>query len=98
MRQLRGLQDETGGFTGFIPLPYQPDNNEIPVEHPPTGFDMLRTLAVARLYLDNFDHITAYTKGPATASARRCTGAARACASATAVSYTHLTLPTKRIV
>ena len=63
MRQLRGLQDETGGFTGFIPLPYQPDNNEIPVEHPPTGFDMLRTLAVARLYLDNFDHITAYWVG-----------------------------------
>ena len=63
MRQLRGLQEETGGFTGFIPLPYQPDNNEIPVKHPPTGFDMLRTLAVARLYLDNFDHITAYWVG-----------------------------------
>ncbi|SVB72798.1 uncharacterized protein METZ01_LOCUS225652, partial [marine metagenome] len=63
MRQLRELQDETGGFTGFIPLPYQPDNNEIPVEHPPTGCDMLRTLAVARLYLDNFDHITAYWVG-----------------------------------
>ena len=63
MRQLRGLQDETGGFTGFIPLPYQPDNNEIPVEHSPSGFDMLRTLAVARLYLDNFDHITAYWVG-----------------------------------
>ena len=63
MRQLRELQDETGGFTGFIPLPYQPDNNEIPVEHSPTGFDMLRTIAVARLYLDNFDHITAYWVG-----------------------------------
>ncbi len=63
MRQLRELQDEIGGFTGFIPLPYQPDNNEIPVEHPPDGFDMLRTLAVARLYLDNFDHITAYWVG-----------------------------------
>ncbi len=63
MRQLRALQDETGGFTGFIPLPYQPDNNGIPVEHPPTGFDQLRTLAVARLYLDNFGHITAYWIG-----------------------------------
>ncbi len=63
MRQLRSLQDETGGFTGFIPLPYQPENNEIPVKHPPTGFDSLRTLAVARLYLDNFDHITAYWVG-----------------------------------
>ncbi len=63
MRQLRALQDETGGFTGFIPLPYQPDNNGIPVDHPPTGFDQLRTLAVARLYLDNFGHITAYWIG-----------------------------------
>ena len=36
---------------------------EIPVKHPPTGFDSLRTLAVARLYLDNFDHITAYWVG-----------------------------------
>ena len=63
MRQLRELQDETGGFTGFIPLPYQPENNKIPVKHPPTGFDSLRTLAVARLYLDNFDHITAYWVG-----------------------------------
>ena len=63
MKQLRQLQDETNGFTGFIPLPYQPDNNEIPVKHPPTGSDMLRTLAIARLYLDNFDHITAYWVG-----------------------------------
>lgn len=60
---LRHLQDETGGFTGFIPLPYQPDNNGIPVEHAPTGFDQLRTIAVARLFLDNFDHLTAYWVG-----------------------------------
>lgn len=63
LRQLRALQDETHGFTGFIPLPYQPENNTIPVEKPPTGFDALRTLAVARLYLDNFEHITAYWVG-----------------------------------
>ena len=60
---LRQLQDETHGFTGFVPLPYQPDNNRIPVEHAPTGFDQLRTLAVSRLFLDNFDHITAYWVG-----------------------------------
>src|SRR6266852_2613653 len=47
------LQDETRGFTGFVPLPYQPENNGIPVETPPTGFDSLRTLAVSRIYLDN---------------------------------------------
>ncbi len=63
LRQLRALQDETGGFTGFVPLPYQPENNAVPVEHPPTGFDALRTLTVSRAYLDNFNHITAYWVG-----------------------------------
>jgi len=63
MRQLRELQDETHGFVGFIPLAYQPENNQIPVTHPPTGYDALRTIAVARAYLDNFDHITAYWVG-----------------------------------
>lgn len=63
LRQLRGLQDETHGFTGFIPLPYQPDNNRLPVQHAPTGNDLLRTMAVSRLYLDNFDHVTAYWVG-----------------------------------
>ena len=63
LRQLRELQDETGGFTGFVPLPYQPENNLIPVEHAPTGFDALRTIAVSRAYLDNFPHITAYWVG-----------------------------------
>jgi aminodeoxyfutalosine synthase len=60
---LRQLQDETRGFVGFVPLPYQPENNKIPVTTPPTGFDSLRTIAVSRLFLDNFDHITAYWVG-----------------------------------
>jgi aminodeoxyfutalosine synthase len=63
LNYLRNLQDETGGFTGFVPLPYQPENNEIPVKVPPTGFDSLRTIAISRIYLDNFDHITAYWVG-----------------------------------
>ena len=63
LAQLRTLQDETGGFTGFIPLPYQPENNAIPVKNPPTGNDILRTIAVSRLFLDNFDHLTAYWVG-----------------------------------
>jgi hypothetical protein len=63
LRQLRALQDETHGFTGFVPLAYQPEDNDIPVENPPTGFDSLRTIAVSRIYLDNFDHITAYWVG-----------------------------------
>jgi aminodeoxyfutalosine synthase len=63
LRRLRELQDETRGFVGFVPLPYQPENNRIPVSHPPTGYDALRTIAVSRIYLDNFDHITAYWVG-----------------------------------
>lgn len=63
LRQLRELQDETHGFTGFIPLAFHPENNEIPVRHRPTGFDSLRTIAISRIYLDNFDHITAYWVG-----------------------------------
>jgi aminodeoxyfutalosine synthase len=63
LRQLRALQDETHGFVGFVPLAYQPVDNDIPVDHPPTGFDSLRTIAISRIYLDNFDHITAYWIG-----------------------------------
>ncbi|MEI7535471.1 MAG: CofH family radical SAM protein, partial [Verrucomicrobiae bacterium] len=63
LRQLRALQDETQGFTALIPLAYQPENNDIPVKTPPTGFDSLRTIAVSRIYLDNFPHITAYWVG-----------------------------------
>ena len=63
LRQLRALQDETHGFTALIPLAYQPEDNDIPVTHPPTGFDSLRTIAVSRIYLDNFPHVTAYWVG-----------------------------------
>jgi len=63
LRRLRALQDETHGFAGFVALPYQPENNQLPVKTAPTGFDSLRTIAVSRIYLDNFDHITAYWVG-----------------------------------
>jgi aminodeoxyfutalosine synthase len=63
LRQLRTLQDETHGFTALIPLAYQPEDNDIPIKTPPTGFDSLRTIAVSRIYLDNFPHITAYWVG-----------------------------------
>jgi aminodeoxyfutalosine synthase len=63
LRQLRALQDETNGFVALIPLAYQPADNDLPVSKPPTGFDSLRTLAVSRIYLDNFPHITAYWVG-----------------------------------
>lgn len=63
LRQLRELQDETKGFTGFVPLAYQPEDNGIPVKHSPTGAESLKTIAVSRIYLDNIDHITAYWVG-----------------------------------
>lgn len=61
--RLRELQDETHGFVGFVPLAYHPENNQLQLDHGPTGFDSLRTIAVSRIYLDNFDHITAYWVG-----------------------------------
>jgi aminodeoxyfutalosine synthase len=63
LARLRALQEETRGFVGFILLPYHPENNGIPVTTPPTGFDTLRTVAISRIFLDNFDHITAYWVG-----------------------------------
>jgi aminodeoxyfutalosine synthase len=62
LRRLRELQDETHGFTGFIPFAFEPAGARPLLQHLPhaTAFDELRNLAVARIYLDNFDHITAY--------------------------------------
>ena len=62
LRRLRELQDETGGFTGFIPFAYVPEAVTRELRELPrtTGFDELRNLAVSRIYLDNFAHITAY--------------------------------------
>lgn len=59
LRRIRDLQDETGGFTAFIPWTFQPDNTALTVETKSGGFDYLRTLAVSRLYLDNVDNIQA---------------------------------------
>ena len=60
LRRLRALQDKTGGFLAFIPLPFHPKNTRIENTHPLSGLDILRTIAVSRLYLDNFDHVKAY--------------------------------------
>lgn len=58
--QVRALQDETGGLQAFIPLAFHPDNNQMRKLPAPTAADTLRTHAVARLLLDNVDHIKAY--------------------------------------
>jgi aminodeoxyfutalosine synthase len=60
MRRLRELQDETKGFNVFIPLAFQPFQNEMGINRYTAGADDLRTIAIARLYLDNFKHIKSY--------------------------------------
>jgi aminodeoxyfutalosine synthase len=57
---LREAQDETGGFLAFIPLAFHPANTELSHLPGTTGVDDLRTLAAARLMLDNFPHIKAF--------------------------------------
>src|SRR5216117_4403159 len=56
--RLRELQDETGGFTAFIAWSYQPDHTELGGAEA-TGVDYLRTLAISRIVLDNFDNLQA---------------------------------------
>ena len=60
LRQLRALQDETGGFTGFVPFAFEPQTPALAHIKRASAVEELRNLAVSRIYLDNFDHITAY--------------------------------------
>ena len=61
MEMLRYMQDETGGFQAFIPLAFQTENSALKLDIKETsGLDDLKTLAIARIFLDNFDHIKAY--------------------------------------
>src|ERR1700691_5368928 len=58
--RLRDTQDKTHGFVAFIPLEFHPGNTALEHLPKPTGMDALKTIAVSRLMLDNFDHIKAY--------------------------------------
>jgi aminodeoxyfutalosine synthase len=62
LRQLRELQDETRGFTGFVPFAFEPSAAHGMLAHikRASAFEQLRNLAVSRIYLDNIDHLTAY--------------------------------------
>lgn len=72
LQRLRDLQDETGGFTAFIAWNFQPEHTELAADpgrwegKKATGYDHLRTVAVARLFLDNFENFQAswVTQGP----------------------------------
>ncbi len=60
MFKLRELQDKTGGFQAFIPLAFHPFNAEIGNGGYTSGIDDIKTIAVSRIFLDNFPHIKAY--------------------------------------
>lgn len=62
LRRLRDLQDRTHGFTAFIPFAFEPDGARPGLQNIPrvTAHEELKNLAVSRIYLDNFDHLTAY--------------------------------------
>lgn len=61
LQKIRDLQDETGGFTAFIPWTFQRENTALgrKITEEPTGIDYLQMLAVSRLFLDNVQHIQA---------------------------------------
>ena len=60
MLRLREVQDETNGFNTFIPLVYQRENNYLKVENFLSSTEILKTMAISRIVLDNFPHIKAY--------------------------------------
>lgn len=66
LRRLRETQEETGGFTAFIPWPFQPDNTVFSDMEKTSAFSYLKTLALSRIYLDNIDNVQAswVTQGP----------------------------------
>ena len=59
LQRIRDLQDETGGFTAFIPWTFQRENTALGrrIKEEQTGIDYIKMLAVSRLFLDNIDHI-----------------------------------------
>ena len=63
LEKLRVLQEETGGFTGFVPFAFEPSQTrlaELGKIRRASALEELRVMAASRLLLDNFDHITAY--------------------------------------
>jgi aminodeoxyfutalosine synthase len=60
MMRIRDLQDKTGGFNCFIPLVYQSENNFLNVKEFITANEILKTMAISRLVLDNVPHLKAY--------------------------------------
>ena len=60
MMRIRELQDKTGGFNAFIPLVYQRENNYLKVENFMSANEILKTMAISRIVLDNVPNLKAY--------------------------------------
>lgn len=60
MMRIRELQDITGGFNCFIPLVYQKENNYLNIKEPITANEILKTMAISRIVLDNVPNLKAY--------------------------------------
>ncbi len=77
LSQLRGLQDETGGFQAFVPLAFHPAHTRLAHLPFPSPGERLRSIAIGRLFLDNVPHVKAYwvMLGLATAQTALCMGA-----------------------
>ena len=57
---LRRLQDDTSGFQCFVPYPFLPDKTRLPEAKIPSAEEILRTISISRLMLDNIPHLKAY--------------------------------------
>lgn len=66
LSRIRNLQDECAPFRAFIAWNFQPEETNLPIEHKASGLDYLRTIAVARIFLDNIDNlqVSILTQGP----------------------------------
>lgn len=64
--RIRDLQDECQPFRAFVTWNFQPEDTNLPIPNKSTSFDYLRTLAVSRIFLDNFDNVqlSILTQGP----------------------------------
>lgn len=66
LSRIRDLQDECAPFRAFVTWSFQPEETNLPIPHKASGLDYLRTLAVARIFLDNIDNLqlSILTQGP----------------------------------
>ena len=66
LQRIRDLQDECEPFRAFVTWSFQPEDTDLPVPRKASGFDYLKTLAISRIFLDNFENfqVSFLTQGP----------------------------------